>query len=59
MPEHETKVCERCGSLFQCKSGNITACQCTQIKLSEKGMQRVAAYSDCLCIECLKELNTN
>ncbi|MEP7163409.1 MAG: cysteine-rich CWC family protein [Ferruginibacter sp.] len=57
MCRHEDKYCPRCNRLFECKVGNISQCQCNNIKLPEA----VAAfidrqYNDCLCLKCLQEL---
>lgn len=57
MNKHEIKNCSKCHASFECKAGNITECQCTQIKLSyEETVYVESKYSDCLCIDCLKAL---
>ncbi len=54
MCRHEEKKCSRCKSVFECKSGSITQCQCNGIQLSEEERIYIEAkYEDCLCIECL------
>ncbi|MGD8780693.1 MAG: cysteine-rich CWC family protein [Ignavibacteria bacterium] len=57
MSLHETKYCPRCGSPFECKSGNITQCQCFEVELSAHDLQLMKeVYDDCLCKKCLLEL---
>jgi nicotinate-nucleotide--dimethylbenzimidazole phosphoribosyltransferase len=58
MASHETKQCERCGALFECKVGNILECQCYGVQLTgeEKTYISQKRYSDCLCAACLKNL---
>jgi len=56
--QHELKYCERCGSAFECKPGNITQCQCYEFQLSEELKAKIwEEYSDCMCGKCLKELS--
>ncbi len=65
MASHETKKCERCGTLFECKVGNILECQCYAVQLTaeEKAYISEKRYSDCLCAACLnivkQEYNNN
>lgn len=33
MPTHEQKNCPRCNQLFECKVGDITHCQCSNVQL--------------------------
>jgi nicotinate-nucleotide--dimethylbenzimidazole phosphoribosyltransferase len=58
MASHETKKCERCGALFECKVGNILECQCYAVQLTEKEKAYISEkqYSDCLCAACLQNL---
>jgi hypothetical protein len=57
MPHHENKTCERCNTIFECKAGNITQCQCNTIQLSaEERIFIESKYKDCLCIACLMAL---
>lgn len=57
MPHHEYKNCPRCSRTYECKVGNVLECQCSQIQLSyEEKIHIEQAYSDCLCIDCLYEL---
>jgi len=54
---HEEKTCQRCSSVFECKAGSITECQCYVIQLSnEERMFIEECYDDCLCRNCLLEL---
>jgi hypothetical protein len=56
--KHEIKICERCSAHFECKVGSINNCQCATLKLSDgmRGFLEQADF-DCLCINCLEELN--
>ncbi len=57
MCQHEEKYCPRCKLVFECKLGNITQCQCSAIQLSvEERAYIEAKYEDCLCINCLNDL---
>ncbi|RAJ08501.1 Cysteine-rich CWC [Chitinophaga skermanii] len=51
---HETKHCERCGTPFECKIGNVLHCQCSGIRFNDQEKAFIAAnYVDCLCRNCL------
>ncbi len=57
MCSHETKYCPGCKAAFECKSGSVTQCQCSDIQLTNE--QRIfleQTYTDCLCRNCLLEL---
>jgi Cysteine-rich CWC len=57
MCKHEQKNCPRCNAVFECKPGDITHCQCNEIKLSEAAAKFIAdKYADCLCAVCIKEM---
>jgi hypothetical protein len=57
MSKHEEKHCPRCHLVFECKPGNITQCQCSAIQLTVEETAFIEAkYDDCLCINCLGEL---
>jgi len=57
MPAHETKRCERCNAVFECKPGNITQCQCFGVAMSDAAKQYIAdKYRDCLCRNCLLQV---
>jgi Cysteine-rich CWC len=57
MCKHEEKLCPRCSIAFECKAGTIMQCQCSTIQLTvEESAFIQAKYEDCLCINCLFEL---
>jgi hypothetical protein len=57
MCRHEEKHCPRCSIAFECKAGTIAQCQCSAIRLSaEESAFIQARYDDCLCINCLRDL---
>jgi len=57
MPAHEHKACPRCHQPFECRVGDIGNCQCNSIVLSVEERAFVETrYSDCLCANCLKDL---
>lgn len=57
MSKHEQKNCPRCNRVFECKPGSITRCQCSGIRLSVEETAFIGAkYEDCLCIDCLLDL---
>lgn len=55
---HEIKNCPRCGSLFECKVGDVVNCQCYGIKLTlEEECFITQNYpGQCLCRACLLQL---
>ena len=56
--KHEQKNCERCGATFECKIGNITQCQCSEIVLTEATKIFLEESNfDCLCKNCLHQIN--
>ncbi len=58
MSKHEEKVCQRCRALFECKIGSIHECQCSDIVLSDAMRHFLEiSFFDCLCINCLRDLN--
>lgn len=57
MPQCEQKVCPRCDQPLECKVGDIAHCQCSTIELTLEERSFIEdRYSDCLCINCLKDL---
>lgn len=59
MCKHEDKYCPRCNIAFECKVGNITQCQCYGIVLKDEERAFISSqYQDCLCANCMKELQT-
>ena len=54
-PRH--KVCERCGTGFECRAGDIPNCECNGIEITGKEIDySKAKYRDCLCVNCLREI---
>ena len=59
MPKHEKKQCPRCTKEFECKTGSILLCQCSNIEMTTEQLEYSSTqYNDCLCLSCLKELRT-
>ena len=59
MPKHEKKHCPRCESEFECKTGSILLCQCSQIEMTAEQLEySCTQYNDCLCLSCLQNLRT-
>jgi hypothetical protein len=59
MSKHESKTCPRCSTLFECRLGDITKCQCYGIKLTDAERDYMGRqFSDCLCTVCMTELRT-
>ncbi len=59
MPKHEKKRCPRCNSDFECKTGSILLCQCSKIEMTAEQLEyNSTEYDDCLCLLCLKELQS-
>lgn len=57
MCNHEKKSCQRCQSVFECKPGSITQCQCFGVTLNaEQRAYLEERYTDCLCRNCLLQL---
>lgn len=57
MAEHEQKQCPRCMDSFECKSGSIELCQCSNIVMIDAHHEYIRSlYDDCLCASCLVEL---
>lgn len=57
--KHEHKACPRCGNGFTCKVGDVANCQCNAVKLNKEAYDFISKkYEDCLCSNCLAELNT-
>jgi len=52
------KICPRCKKEFSCDPGNIAACGCSQVTLSNGTKSFLAAtFYTCLCNDCLNHLN--
>ncbi len=57
MALHEDKQCPRCKQLFECKSGSITLCHCSETHLPGETLAALhLRYDDCLCAACLQEI---
>ncbi len=51
-----TKTCPRCGKTFECV--HSVDCWCVKVKLADATKAYLKAnYSDCLCKDCLEEIN--
>ncbi|EMI72199.1 cysteine-rich CWC family protein [Leptospira noguchii] len=52
------KLCQRCGQSFGCGAA-FYSCECFSINLSSEVLNQIKNnYDDCLCISCLKELES-
>ena len=50
------KTCPRCGKTFECV--HSVDCWCVKVKLTDATKAYLKAnYSDCLCKDCLEEIN--
>jgi hypothetical protein len=57
--KHEIKICGRCGSSFECKVGDILACQCYAVEINPQTKKFISETNyDCLCSQCMLELET-
>ena len=57
MCDHEMKSCPRCKKTFECKSGNITQCQCFGLEMTAALQSFIEnRFNDCLCRDCLNYL---
>ncbi len=57
LQKHETVMCDRCRSTFECKANSYTKCQCSEVHLTINEVQYVSElYDGCLCVDCLREL---
>lgn len=53
------KQCPRCGRTFVCNHDDIAKCQCATVLLSAEARQYIAShYTDCLCADCLRAINS-
>jgi hypothetical protein len=54
---HESKKCDRCNEVFECKAGNIAQCQCYPALLTVEERDFIGErFADCLCFICLMRL---
>ena len=52
------KICPRCKKEFTCQAGNISACGCSQVVLSNETKSFLAnTFYDCMSNNCLLALN--
>ena len=59
MPQHENKKCPRCSTSFECKTGSILLCQCSQVEMTAEQLEYSSTqYDDCLCRSCLEDLRS-
>jgi hypothetical protein len=51
-----TKTCPRCGKTFECV--HSIDCWCVKVKLTDTAKAYLKEhYTDCLCKDCLEEIN--
>jgi hypothetical protein len=56
--KHEVKTCKKCETTFECKVGDPTRCQCSEVVISSLTSQFLEqTHFDCLCKNCLADLN--
>ena len=54
----KNKICPRCKKEFTCNTENISACDCSQVTLSNETKSYLTkTFYNCLCNNCLLELN--
>lgn len=53
------KNCKRCQKDFECQTENILSCDCNEINLSNESKEYLSKTTyDCLCLDCLKEIES-
>ena len=53
-----TKTCPHCHCEFDCRNDNILECDCVHVILSKEALNYISSrYADCLCVDCLQEIN--
>jgi hypothetical protein len=60
MPQtkHEIKACEKCQATFECRMGDPSRCQCSEVLLSAQTRAFLEQTDfDCLCKNCLSDIN--
>lgn len=56
-PFKDSDACERCTKKIECRSDDISSCDCTKMELSEDEYFYISqTYKMCLCNTCLSEL---
>ena len=59
MCKHEEINCPRCGGNFECKTGDISHCQCYAVKLNDAETKFIAEkFTDCLCAAYMKAMKS-
>jgi len=59
MCKHEIKSCPRCKTVFECKVGDISKCQCYPVPLTDAERDFISQqYVDCLCAGCIREVRS-
>lgn len=59
MTKHEQKTCPHCQTHFECKSGDITNCQCEMVILNQQHRDYIYShYDDCLCASCMRKMRS-
>jgi hypothetical protein len=57
--KHEIMVCKRCGSRFECKVGDVSNCQCSNVSLNDATRKYLDnTFYGCLCVNCLAEVES-
>jgi hypothetical protein len=53
-----TKTCPHCHCEFECRNDNVLECDCIHVTLSREALDYIGSrYPDCLCADCLREIN--
>jgi hypothetical protein len=53
-----TKICPHCQKKFECRNDNVLECDCVHVILSREALDYISSrYNDCLCVDCLREIN--
>ena len=53
-----TKSCPHCHCEFECRNDNVLECDCVHVILTREALAYISdRYSDCLCVNCLQEIN--
>lgn len=57
---HETVICPRCKTAFECRVGTILRCQCQDVALTEREREYISEhYTGCLCADCLRAMKVH
>lgn len=53
-----TKICPHCQCEFECRNDNVLECDCIHVILGKEALDYISSrYSDCLCVDCLREIS--